>query len=277
MWATNILYLNDSNELEHTKEIIKFLIDKHKDTISGSHLKNQISIEQKNVSSFLLKLIDGSLKIFGELMTPYVCSFSKEENDLNQWRAYCPTGTGVSLGFKKEYIEELIKPHRNNGISFNECLYEPNDQWDMIENLIIKFIGETNDFMQSAINENRLQYIVQNPEFHRKIAYFNSQLFKCSTQFKYHKFKSENEYRIIIPDIRKAKFDLKHRKGKSLIIPYVEFPLTGKNGQVEIEWIFFSTPMNNDLFKNSLESFMLQNNTLCKNIYPAELPYRWNI
>ena len=86
LWASHIKYLNDSLEYEFIWQIIRSRIDKKLDcsvTVSQDQRERlQAILDHKHEAEI------------------YVASFSDDNGDqLNQWRGYCPTGIGFSVGF----------------------------------------------------------------------------------------------------------------------------------------------------------------------------------
>jgi hypothetical protein len=74
---------------------------------------------------------------------------SEEGDLLSQWRAYADNGAGVSIGFTKEYFEELGNLKRDRSDEFNASLqkieYEITKQKEIVAehlDLILKFVSE---------------------------------------------------------------------------------------------------------------------------------------
>lgn len=74
LWMTHTDYLNDLNE--------------------GKELKERIEVHLEHKQA--VKVLD----FLDSIMEAYACSFSEDGDLLSQWRGYCPTGNGFSIGFK---------------------------------------------------------------------------------------------------------------------------------------------------------------------------------
>ncbi|MDQ5879469.1 MAG: hypothetical protein QG638_2205, partial [Pseudomonadota bacterium] len=86
IWATKIQYMNDSKEFAHAIELAGISIRTRKAAQSN-----------RRFSAFCDALIEHLERISG--MPFYVACFSEVEDSLSQWRGYCPSGFGYSIGF----------------------------------------------------------------------------------------------------------------------------------------------------------------------------------
>lgn len=68
----------------------------------------------------------------------FVCSFTENGNLLSQWRAYCPPGRGISLGFHFTAISETAK---NQSFKLEKCIYEPGEQRKLVCEFLEKLIS----------------------------------------------------------------------------------------------------------------------------------------
>lgn len=105
LWASDITKLNDPSEKKLASDIIQCLARKHS--------------------------VAADYGLFEErVQGVYVCSFSKEDDLLSQWRAYAEDGEGFSLGFDRDALKsidrkELLSSTRNRiGIELEEVFYD---------------------------------------------------------------------------------------------------------------------------------------------------------
>jgi hypothetical protein len=90
VWASNIRFLNDHSEsLWLRQHVISIL------TRKGS------STGQEERMSEIIAMIEA-----WPPFSLFVASFTEKPDDLSQWRAYCPPGLGVSVGFSTRCLSE---------------------------------------------------------------------------------------------------------------------------------------------------------------------------
>jgi hypothetical protein len=95
LWASNALFLNDAEEIEHGIGIYANVVEAVR--ARGTH------------SQRTLDLFDSST-LHAEMLRQsavFVCCLSAASNQLSQWRAYCANGTGYSIGFRSNGFTDL--------------------------------------------------------------------------------------------------------------------------------------------------------------------------
>jgi len=99
-------YLNEKKEENSKGKIKKRLFEKYYERVFSYKIK-------KNIESFIsinkLLLINELLKEKSKKIKRYICCFSGDGDLLSQWRAYADDGKGISIGFKKSQIREMLK------------------------------------------------------------------------------------------------------------------------------------------------------------------------
>lgn len=105
LWFTDYRHLNDPNELMHGIALAKAI------------LKRRFNGEEPD--NYLCRWIDGFLtgRIFDRAFEFFIASFSRDGDELGQWRAYADDGTGVAIGFAPGLFapnEEKNKDPRKN-------------------------------------------------------------------------------------------------------------------------------------------------------------------
>jgi len=90
IWFTDYRYLNDPSELTHGMNLAKALIAKGAkgDTASG----------------FFYRMLGDlfSLTIFSNALEFFIASFSRDRDELGQWRVYADNGRGFAIGFSQK-------------------------------------------------------------------------------------------------------------------------------------------------------------------------------
>lgn len=239
IWATEIHYLNDSNE---------FLL--------AINLAREVLRGKRNLCS------DKILAVFQEEMeqaiefaatkTVYVCSFSEEKDLLSQWRSYCPGGIGFSLGFDPEKLALLLEAE---GYYIAPCIYD--------QQIHIQIISELLDSTIAAYEErnpNNAGY-VQNQ--------FVWRLLELAAFLKHSTFSEEREWRVISKELGKDP-QKAFREGASMLIPYSILHL---HRNFPINEIVIGPTPHLDLSKNAILDFLDMNNIKAK-VELSSIPFR---
>ena len=87
IWASDIFSLNDASEIYHGCEVFRECLKELHSTL-GEDFHGRV-LSQVNAIDALA------------FPPTYVCSFSREPNDLSQWRAYFPNG-GYAISFASD-------------------------------------------------------------------------------------------------------------------------------------------------------------------------------
>ena len=104
LWSTPVHRLADSTEFLGAKDLCRAL------------LTQSLSADPE-LAEHLRRTIDS---IVTEIYI-FVCCFSEEGDLLSQWRAYCPQGGGVSLGFDPIELRDIAS---GQGFTLVKCIYD---------------------------------------------------------------------------------------------------------------------------------------------------------
>ncbi len=98
LWATNILYLNDSTELSDARDVF------------SAELKTSLDLGQ------LSNWISTGLALYARILPfdHFVVSFCEHGDLLSQWRGYGPRSSGYSLGFWSSALSAAARTEKNN-------------------------------------------------------------------------------------------------------------------------------------------------------------------
>lgn len=230
IWATNIFYLNDQQEFINGWKSFFETFEKYKK--DGKFFNSfQMSIKQyfehwKKIGLENLNDIDfGKVEIYD--FQSFVFSLSVKPDDLNQWRAYAENASGFNIKFKinDEFFtkqtthKDSIKNNLTKTdcvILIKRCIYESQEKHEIINSLL--------DYYYAQFESNVHNWQID--------LYFD--IITLSYFFKNENFRDEQEYRFLVIYIfdtykklneegtEKIQNKVKFRKGKSLIIPYIE-------------------------------------------------------
>jgi hypothetical protein len=266
LWATDIFYLNDSAEFMHGINIAREIIKQKISSLDGD--------EKKHLGRF-----DGDLSFIGpdHNSSVYVCSLSKVEDELSQWRAYC-RGGGFSIGFPRQGLIEAIQGQH---FELKECVYDVSGQQKIINNLIdshvVPYIQNPEQFSKIPCAPDMVSGIVCGGS--NKFAW---KLYSTCSTLKHPSFEREEEWRLVFDHgyafekdkNGKNKIGPKFRTKSGLIIPYICIKLPDSEDfwrQVRI--IIGPTKYEKEL-KGSVHTLFRKYHATSIGITHSEIPFR---
>jgi hypothetical protein len=264
---TNILYLNDSSEFSHTVELVKTELKNRKKLLSkkkgivGLMVDEGIDGKMFDRLNFLESLLN---EIFPEndfisKNNIYVFSLSKEHDDLNQWRGYCPKEGGFCIGFDSNKLLYLVD--KNIGYEIRECKYCKIDGSQEIVNLVDPFVNRLYDITLKSGKAGVTK-------IHRE---FLNEIIRISPYIKNDSFQSESEIRVIY---RCEEEDINFHEGKSMIIPHVEFSPVDDDNKLPISKIIVGPTPHPELSKLSIENLLQSKKYKGVEVDISDIPYR---
>ena len=153
--------------------------------------------------------------------TIYVCSLSKTEDELSQWRAYC-RGGGFSIGFPRQCLVDAIQ---GQYFKLKGCVYDAKRQEEIINQLINSIV------MPYVQNPEQFSKIPCTPDISsaitsKGIGEFLWKLYSTCSTLKHPSFEREEEWRLVF-DHKRPYNEIKpeFRTKKGLIIPYISIDL----------------------------------------------------
>jgi len=204
LWATSIHHLNDTQELLHALSLASQAVQAYR--------PESLTTLQVDLGMRMLEDIEKlkSLKLF-------IASFSEEGDLLSQWRAYCPREGGYSLGFSAPIVLSPAKPH---GFSLYPCIYDREEQKDLIQFIVGSYLGLLQGVWLSASRTTR--GLVESAAF-----YFVGALVRVAPLIKHPTFFEEREWRLVgtIPPVGDS---VKFRRVGDSVFPYREIRLAGE-------------------------------------------------
>lgn len=252
-WASSIFTMNDPLEFQYGIGLINALAKDFED-------KKQIEDKYKLSTSFVDELkINPVFKSIDNLLdryfvnppkTPFVISFSRNEDDLAMWNLYGDKGKGLCLHFSED-----IPPFTETDTIISHRLMDVDYSGDIKNNKTLYSIFEKtySEYLKSSHNKGILNELF----VHRCWSMARIYHFLCPF-LKHHKYKNEQEVRIsgspnnishvryrtrnanIIPYVE-VKIDIKHLKGIT-VGPCCDF----KNVKRGINNILYAIDLNKD-------------------------------
>ena len=189
----------------------------------------------------------------------YVFSLSKGQDDLNQWRGYCPKEGGFCIEFNTNKLLSLVD--KNKGYEIKECKYCKKNGSPEIKTLVESFVSRLKDLiLESSKGFTKV---------HRE---FLSEIIRISPYIKNDSFHSESEVRIIHES--KSEDEINYCEGKSIIIPHVEFSPVDVDGKLPISKIWIGPTPHPELSKLSVKSMLNTYGYKGVEVEISKIPYR---
>ncbi len=244
LWASDVRYMNDSAELQY---IIRLLRERNENKDRGLLAQFIDWIEYRMTNGHMV----------------FAASFRANGNLLSQWRGYSRIGKGVSIGFKGGDIQQLLI---NNQFQLGRCIYRREDQITLIDRVL------------GSLSSMITQFEQDNPGAEREYFFglIEADMLRIAALLKHPSFAEEDEWRIVSPVITDyLSAPVKFREGKSMLIPYYEFPLSIQRQAIPIEHLFLGPTPNSALSLNSIRLyFRKQGIQLGQDITYCDIPYR---
>ena len=197
--ASDIRFLNDNLEALSLKQHPIPILTKLRDVLP------EIDI----ISKALRELKEEFLE------SHFVASFTEKSDDLSQWRAYCPPGVGVCIGFASNNLNTpwIGNPSGNAPYFMQSMLkrvqYMSTEQEGSLEKTIIEILQSDLKSTEQGTGGTMLPAL----------------LAILSPFVKHHSFKDEAEWRNVISKRTSAMQGQQFRQGKSTLIPFVDLLL----------------------------------------------------
>jgi hypothetical protein len=218
---TSCLHLNDPSELIHGMDIVHRLLK-----AIGERARDDLVKEFCDIVDDVFQH-----RKFKNIFGFYIASFSRDRNDLGQWRAYAGKGRGFALGLAPHLFEavELANPKPTEyyvlPVVYKETCAEQRYRVAI-------------EAAAGIIQTNRPQENVRLP-FLREMAdeLIAGQLISTSLTVKHEAYSHEKEVRLVMLGMRKNQNPyLRTRIRGSEIVPYMEgdMPLRDRDGITEV-------------------------------------------
>lgn len=255
IWATDVRFLNDKKEFQHTLDIINSIIE---DFYKVNDKPNKI----KDIDYNFIEHLRINLR---RKWTPevYVASFTEEGDLLSQWRGYCPKG-GFSIGFDFDFLSQIAKNHDSDLLP---CVYDFKIQNQILEELLVfygkKYTEAIN--VNNQINSDQLAHDVANE--------FIIDLSALAPVLKHESFKEEKEWRIVSSRLRVMP-EIKFRATESNIIPYIEISLCRSDEEIDFKSVFVGPGSNTQFAIEAILQLLKKNRMPEHTIKLSKVPYR---
>lgn len=205
LWATNAAFLNDTQEMRYGAELIAKAIERERvlrfrNSIGG--LTDTALRRAVQIVTYLEERYLQSRVSYG----PYIACFSRNRDDLGQWRGYAQAG--YSIGFDRStFINTELLPPRTNPI------VKPVQYGNFAEDIAYKYAMSILDLVSTVPGDDELS--------DRQLYDAVQPADEWIPQLKHGAFQAESEERLWVDAIRDAQF----RPSQIGLVPYKTVPI----------------------------------------------------
>lgn len=260
LWASDINYFSDSDEMKHFAKILIIEVNKRLATKQkGTCPEGEVLAQFKK---WLAERLPNGNRVF-------VTSFTANGNLISQWRGYCKPGKGVSIGLKPELITACAK---ENDFQLGRCIYQKEEKRILANKIVEEVIQLAN--IRGQEKDKSLRHPSQS--YHGIFEEFENQLLIISALAKNPAFAEEEEWRAVstpISDYKNA--PIKYRVGASMLVPYINFPIIKRDQtHLSLYKVYVGPSPNPGLSHVSLSMFLSKNSKGQYSIESCGIPYR---
>jgi len=231
-WATSILYLNDYQEREgFMAEAVRQMA-----TLKANHA------DAFGTSFDDYLQLDPSIWSESENL-PFVTSFTELSDSLSQWRAYCPYGAGISIGFDVAALElarlhgddkpinERTRWEMKSEVTFRRVEYAKFPAFDTVRAEVIEALRRARESSKYFSPGSGRVDVPESQAFRLEIE-------AIAATYKDYSFQAEEEHRLLAEFLFWGHPSVGFRTTRSSLVPYVviEIPTADGNFSEDTEW-----------------------------------------
>ena len=251
VWASAVQFLNDAREFRLAIDIAEGVLAQRAKAADSAPLRALLSYYHHRVS-------------IAATRTVCVFSLSEEPDLLSQWRGYCPSSGGYSLGLSGPDLKSQAAAH---GCQLAKCVYDPEEQrrlvWEAVESFLallphdeIPGGGEALDHFADLWGPGLFHRVAQ-----------------VAPLIKHYSFSEEKEWRIIWTDTE-SDLALQFRPARSMFVPYVSVPIVGVDGRFPTFDVVVGPMPHQQLAHDSLTGYLMSKELNWGLLSTSCTPYR---
>lgn len=255
LWATELRYLNDSEEFRYFAELMS------QKTLLYDARGNEAEIDAVSQLQSWIRgwFVDGALV--------FVTSFTENGNVLSQWRGYCEHGKGVSLGFDPSAIVTCAD---QASFKLGRCIYDTKCHHDLAMEVVQRLVKAA-----LANGPDVTKHISQS--YYSTFESASAEIIRIAALTKHPAFKEEEEWRCVSEPVRNyVEAPIEYRAGRSSLVPYIRFPLPVINDALAIQTAFVGPSPSPDLALNGIAQCLSKYAATGqqRRIIACQIPYR---
>ncbi len=244
MWATQVHFLNDKNEVFLTFKLLERELKRQAGKMQNPGIKAVLNEIRRN----LPRIDQGHICI---------ASFCEVADLLSQWRGYGNQGKGYAIGFN---LKELTHIAKRQHFVLWPCVYNSSLQLELVNYLIDSWSRE---------------FCGSRPVEHEKmLAVINTSVCQLAPIIKDESFSEEKEWRLVSSVVSSKSPQFAFREGEFSLIPYYNFQIADEHGRHSIKTIVVGPSPHMELARNSLVTFLTASKLPAVEVISSKIPFR---
>lgn len=262
-------HLNDTAELTYAVEQIKPHLTELEEKFRED---DSVRPDEFELVTTMIGLLNQTRRL-----EVFVGSLSEHNDQLSQWRAYCPDSGGFAIGFD---TERLLALRNLQAFHLFECLYKEEDYAPQMEDLIY-------DTVEAYRTHQREQGGLSDQDRRMHASSFLWLFLDLAVRIKHPDFAEEDEWRLVSSRRTLTEKSVESRIGPSTLVPYVNFQFNAADidvpreidqartspGSPITEIVVGPTP-HQQLAKRSVQQLLESNGVYGVRVRKSETPYR---
>ena len=255
LWATELKYLNDSQEFRYFAELMR------EKTLVYDDFGNEAEIDATNQLRSWIRdwFVEGALV--------FTTSFTEKGNVLSQWRGYCEHGKGVSLGFDPAAIVVCAD---QASFKLGRCIYD----WKRHHSLATEVV---NRLVKAAVENgpDAAKHVSQC--YYSTFEAAATDIIRIAVLTKHPAFEEEDEWRCVSQPVKNyVEAPIEYRSGRVSLIPFIRFPLPVINDALAIQTAIVGPSPSPELAFNGIARFLAKYAATGQQlqIVACQIPYR---
>ncbi len=265
VWASDIRYLNDSREFEHTSAQLVEALERYCEDPSNHWDRGLPDIGWT---------VRESLEEASGLVQVFASSFSEVRDDLSQWRGYGGGTGGFALGFDVEVLEGILA---EQDFVLAKVNYENTILSDLVA-AVVRGAMPPGSYFSNEFTREEGRDLWASISFSRIM----TELENLAPRFKHPNFAAEREWRFVYvsqswsahePEPVHPTLPLRFRIGGSLLTPYLS-PQIGQGSASPIREILVGPHPHPGLSASAVHSLVEQLGMSECTVSVSESPFR---
>lgn len=234
LWASNVVYLNDSREVQEGFDVVKKAIRSQGKVPGTSYRKDMLAA----VAELLAEVFQFADRF-------YAVSFCAHDDLLSQWRGYGSMGDGYCIGFDTAQLATFSRQHSPK---LRKVFYKQEEQDEIVREVLS--VGY--EVMDTLTRPNA--DIVQNTANEVAI-----ELFEYFSSFKHIAFSEEQEWRLVyMPVAKVVTQQLRFNAGTAILRPFI--PIKARVAKkLPITSLRYGPMLDPKLAESSIKAFLERN------------------
>lgn len=251
IWASDIEFLNDSDEYVNAKKFIKQELEQR--------------VEKNEKLRAMVHAHVGQIEHELDHLDTYVTSFSTEADSLPQWRGYCPNAQGVAIGFlpwaiKSAEFGPTKEDYERIDLQLLKCVYTPKEKRTLLDPHLDRFLELLDKHLGTdSLEPGRLLGTLTDA---------------CCPFFKNESFSEEREWRLSVRCWDRNSPPREFHIGRSTIIPHLKGNLKKNYSLDFIKEVVIGPTPNQALAYMGVKTLLNRRDLSRVEVRNSHIPYR---